>query len=326
MELTAEAPELLVTQLSDARLPRVVSARSAGALPDAQLIKRYMERELTVAGALLLRGFAVASVSAFERLVTAVTPGLLTYEFGSTPRSQIDGRVYSSTEYPAHQWIPQHNEQSYTREWPLKVWFHCVVAASEGGATPISDSRCVYRRLSPALRARFESKGVMYVRNFGNGLDLPWQEVFRTESKQEVEAFCRRAQISCEWKDDGELRTRQVCQASARHPRTEERVWFNQAHLFHVSNLEPSIQEGLLSFLGEDELPRNAFYGDGASIEADALAEIRAAYDAETISFDWQSGDVLLVDNMLVAHGRAPFTGARKVVVAMAELYRGTEV
>jgi alpha-ketoglutarate-dependent taurine dioxygenase len=326
MELTAEAPELLVTQLSDARLPRVVSARSAGALPDAQLIKRYMERELTVAGALLLRGFAVASVSAFERLVTAVTPGLLTYEFGSTPRSQIDGRVYSSTEYPAHQWIPQHNEQSYTREWPLKVWFHCVVAASEGGATPISDSRCVYRRLSPALRARFESKGVMYVRNFGNGLDLPWQEVFRTESKQEVEAFCRRAQISCEWKDDGELRTRQVCQASARHPRTEERVWFNQAHLFHVSNLEPSIQEGLLSFLGEDELPRNAFYGDGASIEADALAEIRAAYDAETISFDWQSGDVLLVDNMLVAHGRAPFTGARKVVVAMAELYRGTEI
>jgi alpha-ketoglutarate-dependent taurine dioxygenase len=326
MEPTAEGAELQVTQLPDAKLPRVISAREAGAAPDAQAIKRSMERELTGAGALLLRGFALASVSAFERLVATVTPGLLPYEFGSTPRSQIDGRVYSSTEYPAHQWIPQHNEQSYTREWPLKVWFHCVTAASEGGATPISDSRSVYRRLSPALRARFEREGVMYVRNYGNGLDLSWQEVFRTESKQELEAFCRRAQISCEWKDGGELRTRQVCQASARHPRTEERVWFNQAHLFHVSNLEPSIQEGLLSFLREDELPRNAFYGDGSGIEADALAEIRAAYDAETISFGWQSGDVLLVDNMLVAHGRAPFTGARKVVVAMAELYRGTEV
>ncbi|HEX5661097.1 MAG TPA: TauD/TfdA family dioxygenase [Polyangiales bacterium] len=312
--------EVVTEQATIASFPLMVSARAP--TPDVEALRKLVAAELTRVGAILLRGFAMPSLSAFEGLVSALTPNLLDYEFGSTPRSQLDGRIYTSTEYPAHQWIPLHNEQSYTREWPRKIWFHCVTASHEGGATPLADSRRVYQRLAPVLRARFERKRVMYVRNYGNGLDLPWQRVFATEDPADVEAYCRRADITCEWKHDGELRTRQICQASARHPETDELVWFNQAHLFHVSNLEPSVREGLLSFLEEDELPRNVFYGDGSPLEADALAEIRAAYDAEMTQFPWQRGDVLLLDNMLIAHGRAPFAGARKVVVAMAEPYR----
>ena len=70
-----------------------------------------------------------------------------------------------------------------------------------------------------------------------NGLDLPWEQAFNSEDRQVVERFCRSNRIDLEWKADGELRTRQVCQAVARHPHTGESVWFNQAHLFHVSNL-----------------------------------------------------------------------------------------
>jgi alpha-ketoglutarate-dependent taurine dioxygenase len=199
------------------------------------------------------------------------------------------------------------------------------VSASEGGATPLADSREVYRRIAPALRERFARKRVMYVRNYGNGLDLPWQEVFATSDRRAVESFCRRAGISWEWKDDGELRTRQVCQAVAVHPQTGATVWFNQAHLFHVSNLEPSVREGLLAVFEADELPRNAFYGDGTPIEPSALAEVREVYRELALEFAWQAGDVLLLDNMLVAHGRAPFRGARKVLVAMAEPYRAEQ-
>jgi alpha-ketoglutarate-dependent taurine dioxygenase len=46
---------------------------------------------------------------------------------------------------------------------------------------------------------------------------------------------------------------------------------------------------------------------------------IRAAIAAETRSFPWQTGDILLVDNMAVAHGRAPYEGERRVLVAMTE-------
>lgn len=322
MDLTSEASRVVRTRLPNASLPLLIVPEEPLARPDGARLRRLIDDSLDDVGALLFRGFSLPAIDDFERFVKAVTPELLPYEFGSTPRSRLSSGVYTSTEYPAHQHIPLHNEQSYTTEWPLKIWFHCVRAATTGGATPLADSAAVYQRLSPSLRERFVEKRLMYVRNYGNGLDLPWQEVFGTSAREEVERFCRRAGIVCEWSDDGELRTRQICQAHARHPRTGAALWFNQAHLFHVSNLEPQVREGLLSFLAEDELPRNVFYGDGTPLEPALLAEIRGVYDELALSFPWCEGDVLLVDNMRVAHGRAPFTGPRKVVVAMAEPYR----
>lgn len=272
------------------------------------------------AGGVLLRGFDVPSVDVFQKFAASFGHPLLKYEFASTPRSAVDAAgagIYTSTEYPAHQHIPLHNEQAYTREWPMKIWFHCVTASPEGGETPIADSRAIYRRMPDALRERF-APGVLYVRNYGE-FDVPWQKVFNTESRAEVEAFCKRADIRWEWKDDGDLRTTQLCQAVERHPVTGEMVWFNQAHLFHVSNLQPEVRESLEELLGEDNLPRNTYFADGSPISDAIFDEVRAVLDAETVSFRWESGDVLMLDNMLAAHARAPFKGPRKVVVAMAE-------
>jgi hypothetical protein len=50
------------------------------------------------------------------------------------------------------------------------------------------------------------------------------------------------------------------------------------------------------------------------------LDEIRKIYQQEAAIFPWQEGDVLMLDNMLAAHGRAPFAGSRKVVVGMLNL------
>jgi alpha-ketoglutarate-dependent taurine dioxygenase len=201
----------------------------------------------------------------------------------------------------------------------MKIWFYCAIAARSGGETPLADSRAVHRRIDPAIRDRFAKNGLMYMRNYGNGLDVPWQRVFNTEEPERVEAYCRQRGIRCEWKEDSELRTRQICQAVATHPVTTESVWFNQAHLFHVSNLEPEIREALAAVLDEEDLPRNVYYGDGKPIEDSILDEIRGVLDESAIVFPWQEGDVLMLDNMLSAHARTPYEGPRKVVVAMAE-------
>ncbi len=270
-------------------------------------------------GGILFRGFRIAGIEEFQELVRTLSGELMEYTYRSTPRTQVHGEIYTSTEYPPAEWIPMHNEMSYSRSWPLKIWFHCARAAETGGETPIADSRRVYRALDPALRRRFEEQGVMYVRNYGAGLDLAWTDVFQTDDKAEVEAFCRAADIEVEWRPDGRLHTVQVCQAVADHPVTGERVWFNQAHLFHVTSLEPEARELLLSTLGEADLPRNTYYGDGSPIEPSVLKEIQGVYRELSVEFPWEAGDALLLDNMLTAHGRAPFTGPRKVLVGMAE-------
>jgi alpha-ketoglutarate-dependent taurine dioxygenase len=305
---------------SDTRLPAVVNPTEKRALADYQeTIEQMVRTYLSTVGGVLFRGFPIESVADFETFVRMISPDLASYEFGSTPRSQVQNQIYTSTEYPPHQHIPLHNEQAYTTEWPMKIWFYCAQASPEGGYTPIADSREVYRHIPVRIRERFVEKGVMYVRNYGNGLDVPWTKVFNTTDRRSVERFCHAAGIAYEWKSDGELRTRQVCQAVAVHPCTNETVWFNQAHLFHVSNLEPAVREALLAVVSEADLPRQACYGDGSPIETAVLDEIREVYQCHAVQFPWQEGDVLMLDNMLAAHGRTPFKGPRKILVAMAE-------
>jgi alpha-ketoglutarate-dependent taurine dioxygenase len=279
----------------------------------------FIDRTLLQHGAILFRGFGLADVVEFERLIEAVSGPLLNYSYRSTPRTLVSGRIYSSTEYPAHQSIPLHNENSYSRSWPMKLWFFSMLVAQQGGATPIADSRKIFKAIPPEICDCFVRKGLMYVRNYGIGLDLPWQEVFQTSSKAVVEDFCRKSDMEFEWLADDQLRTRQICQVVERHPRTGEMVWFNQAHLFHLSRLPMEVRQWLLLTLGEQNLPRNVYFADGSSIDSEMIDEIARVCDEHSIVFPWDEGDVLLLDNMLTAHGRKPFVGERKVVVGMAE-------
>jgi alpha-ketoglutarate-dependent taurine dioxygenase len=161
----------------------------------------------------------------------------------------------------------------------------------------------------------------MYVRNYGEGLDLPWQDVFQTNDRSVVENYCRQANTEFEWVDGNRLRTRQVRQVMVTHPKTGATVWFNHAHMFHLSNLTTAVREALLAEFTEKYLPRNAYYGDGSTIESSVLEEIREIYRQSAVVFEWRKGDVLMLDNILVSHGRHPYIGSRKILVSMAELY-----
>lgn len=309
--------------LSDSLLPLLIQP----AVDGINLIswvasnRELIASDLLKHGGILFRNFHLLDLVEFEKFIQTVSGELLEYVDRSSPRSAIQGKIYTSTDYPADQSIFLHSENSYAASWPLKIFFHCVRPAQQGGETPIADTRRLLQQINPKIRDRFIEKGVMYVRNFGDGFGLPWETVFQTTNPAEVEIFCHSNGIKFEWKKGNRLRTRQVRQAVATHPKTGELVWFNHAAFFHVSTLEPKIREALLAEFPEEDLPHNTYYGDGSPIEPTVLDEIRAVYQQETVIFPWQIGDILMLDNMLTAHGRKPFIGKRKVVVGMSEQF-----
>ncbi|HEX2254147.1 MAG TPA: SDR family oxidoreductase [Thermoanaerobaculia bacterium] len=277
-----------------------------------------VERDLLVHGGILFRGFAVASPAAFESFVNTVTPELANYVEGSSPRVMVGDKVYTSTEYPAEYFVSLHNELSYAHKWPSKIFFYCDVEPQQGGETPIADSRKVWQQIDPAVRSRFAEKGVLYTRNLhgDRGAGLSWQTVFETADRDTVEAYCREGGIDFRWRDDGGLTTRQVRPATIRHPKTGEPVWFNQVDQWHPSNLG-DLADALLATTSEEELPINAYFGDGSPLDPAELEHVRQVVRDSMVSFPWQKGDVLMLDNTLTAHGRMPFTPPRRVLVAM---------
>jgi len=302
-----------------------VETRGRGALGWAEAYRHDVQRLIENNGAVLIRGLQIPGSTQFGNILSTLFGAeLLEYKYRSTPRTELRGRVYTATEYPASEVIPQHNENSYARTWPNRIAFSCMVAPTSGGETPIADSRAVYNLIPESIRDKFEAKGVRYVRNY-SVLDLPWSVVFQTDDKSAVEVYCQANGIDYEWREDGTLRTSQVNQATMRHPRTGEKLWFNQAHLFHVSSLGPDTAATLLSSLREQDLPRNSYYGDGSEIEPQVLAIIRAAYQQAKIKFTWLRNDLLLLDNMLFSHGREAYSGARRVLVGMACPNRAAE-
>jgi alpha-ketoglutarate-dependent taurine dioxygenase len=270
-------------------------------------------------GALLFRGFDVPAVRDFERFAQTLCPALYG-EYGDLPREEMGGKVYGSTPYPADETILFHNESSHMHRWPMLIWFYCVKPSEVGGETPIVDCRKIYQALEPDLRQPFAERGLMYVRNFTPGLDVSWQQFFHTEERSVVEDYCKQAGIDFEWRGDGGLRTRQVCPAIVKHPQTNEMVFFNQLQLHHVSCLAPAVRESLLSMMPEEDFPRNVYYGDGARIEDAVMDQLVALYRQCAVTFPWQPHDIIMLNNMLVAHSRNPYVGERKIVVALGNL------
>lgn len=304
------------------KLPLVITPKHQG-LPIREFVKanqKEIEANLLKYGGILFRGFQVDGVEDFEATVESCYGSLIDYNDRITHRTQVQGKIYTATDFPPELEIILHNEHSFAAQFPMRIFFYCIEAAEKGGETPIADVRRVYKQIDPSITKPFKEKGVLYVRNLSGGpFGFTWQEVYQTQDKAEMERFCKESETGYDWIDENKVRTKQLRPAIAKHPVTGELLWMNHATLLNVFAIEPKLQKMLLKLFKEKDLPNNTFYGDGTSISKDVIGELRKAYDVETIAFRWEPGDVLMLDNMLVAHGRKPFSGKRKVVVAMAK-------
>ena len=281
--------------------------------------REFIERKILHHGFLLFRGFNLNSPAAFEEFSLEICPDLFKDNGEHTPLT-ANGNVQIPIFYPPDKKLLWHNENSFNSNWPMKIMFHCEQTAQQGGETVLVDSRKVFQLIDSRIKSQFIEKQVMYVRNFSRELGLDWQTVFRTTNKAVAEAKCRKTGVDFEWKDGDNLKTISRRPAVAKHPKTGEMVWFNQAQHWHVSCLDKITRESLFSIFSEADLPRSCYYANGSPIEDVTMQEICRVYQNLEMNLSWQKGDVLVLDNMLIAHGRQPYVGERKILATMGEI------
>lgn len=285
--------------------------------------KGMISEELLRSGAILIQGANVNTVARFEEFTGGIASKFRNYLDGNYPRRNLKGHVYISTEYDAAYDITMHNELSYSFKWPSMLFFACVIPPGKGGETPLVDSRRILEVMNPALVKEFEERKIRYIRNLhgGAGMGPSWQETFGTHDRKEVEKHCEQIDIKFQWKEDGGLRLENIRPATRFHPVTKEKVWFNQADQYHPSHFPKEVYETLIMLAegNEEDLPLYVSYGDGGKIPVETIREVIDTIDKVVVVRPWQEGDFVMVDNMLVAHGRKAYEGNRQIVVAMAE-------
>lgn len=279
---------------------------------------------LAAEGIVLFRGFDTEDAGTLKDTLALFGADPMTDARWSTPRSSVGDGAFTSTEYPPEQWIVLHSEMSYARTWPRLLMFQCKIAADTGGATTIADLDAVSGALGDILD-EFHEREVIYQRNFRKGLDVPWQNAFGTEDPDEVIEIGKKNGLEVEWLPNGVLRTAQQAQGAIMGDQGRP-IWFNQAHLFHPCQLPPATRQALVAAVGADGLPRNAVFGDGEAIPDATIERILEVLTQHTENIDWQDGDLSIIDNMRWMHGRAPFTGTRKVLAAMGQPHDRAEM
>lgn len=281
--------------------------------------RELIESKLLQHGALLFRNFNLSSPSDFREFATVIYSKLAVFTSNIHPAPKNQAVTHrTGSVYPTNKKIRWHNEDSFDNfQWPSKIMFYCAKSPQQGGETPITDCRRLYELIPQETKAKFLEKGVMFVKNYYPELGMNWQDDFATQDKSQVEKHCREASIDFSWNDEGRLRLRYVRPAAVRHPVSGEVTWFNQAQLVHLIFQEPEIRELWKRSFAEEDLPSNCYYGDGSPIEDSEMLDIVRAYDQIETAFPWQAGDALLLDNMLAAHARNPFVGAREIYVAL---------
>lgn len=270
-------------------------------------------------GAVLLRDFPVASDLEFDAVVQAMGLDSFTYaeSLSNAVRHNRTERVFTANEAPPHVEIFLHHEMAQTPVFPSRLFFYCEQAAESGGATPLCRSDVLLQKLEaelPQFIDQCRKLGARYTNvmpaaaDAASGQGRSWQDTLGAGNKEAAERKLQDLGYDWEWLADDSLRVTTAALPVVRKSRDGRDVFFNQL---------------IAAFCGwqdsRNEARKSISFGDGSEIPTAAME--RAVELSEEIGFDtpWQTGDVVLVDNFLVMHGRRPFTGTRKVLAALAK-------
>lgn len=274
-------------------------------------------------GVVLLRGFA-ADLDGFRALTDRLGSDFSLYEggvfrFRALDREQVgkDPTVMTTTGQSTGFPIAAHGEMYYMGKRPSTMWFFCQQPAGKGGQTTVHDGALVARRLRDEVRSELLRRDTVYERRLG---DADWRTTFRTESRERALEMCAEAGTEASFADDGTLNLRYTCRAIFER----DGVPFCVNSVLPVWTTERAFESGWVrEHFGDlgDTSPISVRFEDGSRLPAALVEDVQRAAEEAATDVDWQPGDLLMVDNTRVMHGRRGTRDPeRSVVVRMGSL------
>ncbi|WP_422343139.1 TauD/TfdA family dioxygenase [Parasphingorhabdus sp.] len=303
---------------NDSAFPAIITSDSHASLANYLASQRDdVDAQLAQSGAILFRGFVVPAVDDFDAAVESYGAENFPYEesLSNAVRINLTPRVFTANEAPPETSIFLHHEMAQTPIYPSKLFFYCNIAADQGGATPLCRSDILLSKLEeaePQLVEAFADKGVRYTNVMppaddpGSGQGRSWQSTLNAKDKAAAEKRLGALGYDWEWQHDGTLRVTSPRLDAVRTLPDGRKVFFNQLIAAYRGWADK-----------RNDPSKSICFGDGSPIEAENMASAIQLADALSYDLQWQDGDVALVDNFLVMHGRRPFNGTRKVLASL---------
>lgn len=279
--------------------------------------RQTLKTQLSQHGAIVLRGFGIADSAQFDRLIRAFDWPNFTYaeSLSNAVRRNRTERVFTANEAPSTVSIYLHHEMAQTPLYPSRLLFFCQQAAESGGATPICRSDLLLSRLRhscPDFVDACEALGVRYSQtmpaqeDLNSGQGRSWRSTLSVTDRQQAEQRLQKLGYRWDWQCDDGLRVTTPVLPAVRTLPSGATVFFNQL---------------IAAYRGwqdaRNQADKSICLGDGSAIDGNAMGTAIALADELTFDIDWQTGDVALLDNFLVMHGRRTFSGERRVLASL---------
>lgn len=279
-----------------------------------------LDRQAKNNGTVLFRDFPLATDQDLDRFIRAFGYPNFAYEdsLSNAVRVNRTDRVFTANEAPPEVTICLHHEMAQTPVYPSRLFFFCEQPAEQGGATPLCRSDILFERLLnefPEFIADCESKGLLYTNIMPaendptSGMGRSWQSTFRAETREAAEQRLQRLGYAWEWLPDGCLRSTTPVLPAILEVEPGRKTFFNQLiaafHGWKDSRNDPT---------------KAVTFGDGSILNPATMDAVAKIADELTFDVPWQKGDVALVDNRVVMHGRRTFSGTRKVLASLVAM------
>ncbi|KAJ0882304.1 putative TauD/TfdA-like domain-containing protein [Helianthus annuus] len=274
--------------------------------------KQWLESLLHKSGVILFRGFPVTSPSDFNDVVEAFGFPELVYVGGRAVRTKVVGRVYTANESPVDKRIPFHHEMAYLPDYPSKLFFFCVEEPGMGGETPVVLSHIVYKKMKekhPEVVVRMEEHGLTYKKVISDE-DRPssfagrsWKSTYMTDDKNVAEERAGKLGTKLEWMGNVVKMITGPLPAFRLDKESEHKTWFNN---LVMSNPGPI----------KDDHDTYVELGNGDLVPDHVVKDCLKIMEDECVAIPWKKGDVMLVNNLTVLHGRQPLLKPPRLILA----------